>query len=572
MDAPATPITLTDKVALRDLAYDLTIKGKCNQAVQPLEAALALYKQERGQQKTWKILRDGYLIDELNILNRLAFCYHQLEDYERLLQTFRSTHEVRTLLQQIEYLQGFTIPPSDPVKQALEQFFMDWHTRLASDLSKISFLEKGQPFFQTLIESFVELQQYDQALLVAEQGRARALVDLLAAKFDRSTADPPSLAQIQQIAQEHNATLVQYSLVPDKDLFIWVIHPDGKIDFHKTELSQSKTPLAALVTDSRAALGVRGYGRADIEVAMTPEAAQQQKEKRTRNLRQLHQLLIEPIATLLPTDQNQRVIFIPQNELFLVPFPALLDAKGEALIEQHTILTAPSIQVLDLTWQKRKKVKGQESAARGALIVGNPKMPRIVTRVGDDPVQLSDLPGAKQEAIEIAKLFNTQAITGAQATEPAIAQQMPTARFIHLATHGLLSDFKGLGVPGAIALAPVGNGQLNDGLLTADKILDMKLNAELVVLSACDTGRGKITGDGVIGLSRSLISAGVPSIIVSLWKVPDESTRFLMTQFYQNLQKMPDKAQALRQAMLKTKQTYPEPLNWSAFTLIGEAE
>jgi len=76
----------------------------------------------------------------------------------------------------------------------------------------------------------------------------------------------------------------------------------------------------------------------------------------------------------------------------------------------------------------------------------------------------------------------------------------------------------------------------------------------------------------VIGLSRSLIAAGVPSIIVSLWKVPDDSTAFLMTEFYKNLQKSPDKAQALRQAMLTTKAKYADPLHWAAFTSIGEAE
>jgi CHAT domain-containing protein len=85
---------------------------------------------------------------------------------------------------------------------------------------------------------------------------------------------------------------------------------------------------------------------------------------------------------------------------------------------------------------------------------------------------------------------------------------MQKAKIIHLATHGLLDDFKGQGVPGAIALAPSGNDK---GLLTSSEIFDLKLNAELVVLSACDTGRGTITGDGVIGLSRSLITAGVPS-------------------------------------------------------------
>ncbi|MCY7392597.1 MAG: CHAT domain-containing protein, partial [Leptolyngbyaceae cyanobacterium CAN_BIN12] len=78
--------------------------------------------------------------------------------------------------------------------------------------------------------------------------------------------------------------------------------------------------------------------------------------------------------------------------------------------------------------------------------------------------------------------------------------------------------------------------------------------------------------DLLAAASRSLITAGVPSIIVSLWKVPDEQTAFLMTEFYKNLQKSPDKAQALRQAMLTTRQNYPDPLNWAAFTLIGEAD
>ncbi|MFM6312178.1 MAG: CHAT domain-containing protein, partial [Dolichospermum sp.] len=103
---------------------------------------------------------------------------------------------------------------------------------------------------------------------------------------------------------------------------------------------------------------------------------------------------------------------------------------------------------------------------------------------------------------------------------------MPKARIIHLATHGLLDNVRGLG--SAIALAPSSN---DNGLLTAEEILNMNLNAELVVLSACDTGRGRLTGDGVIGLSRSFISAGVSSVIVSLWAIPDSPTAGLMTEF-----------------------------------------
>jgi CHAT domain-containing protein len=109
-------------------------------------------------------------------------------------------------------------------------------------------------------------------------------------------------------------------------------------------------------------------------------------------------------------------------------------------------------------------------------------------------------------------------------------------------------------------------------LLKATEIIDLKLKADLVVLSACDTGRGEITGDGVVGLSRSLLGAGVSSIIVSLWALDDDSTSELMQDFYKELQRSPDKAKALRQAMLKTMQKHPSPAYWSAFTIIGNAE
>jgi CHAT domain-containing protein len=260
---------------------------------------------------------------------------------------------------------------------------------------------------------------------------------------------------------------------------------------------------------------------------------------------------------------------MPQGELFLVPFPALLNAQNQPLITQHTILTAPSIQTLDLT---HKTAQSHPKGTRPALVVGNPTMPAISTVIGDPPKKLAALPGSETEAIALAKQLNTQAMTGSSAQKDKIVQQMQNAGIIHLATHGLLDSFKGE-TPGAIALAPNGTDDRNDGLLTSGEIFDLKLNADLVVLSACDTGRGEITGDGVIGLSRSLFVAGTPSVIVSLWKVPDDSTAFLMTEFYKNWKdRKLDKAQALRQAMLTTRVNYPQPLNWAAFTLIGEAD
>jgi CHAT domain-containing protein len=106
---------------------------------------------------------------------------------------------------------------------------------------------------------------------------------------------------------------------------MWVISPTGAITFRKTDLKplwqQQNTSLSNLVEQSRETIGARG--RSDIEVAISPERLKQQQEQQTRNLKQLHQILIEPIASLLSQDPNQRVIFMPQGELFLVPFSAL---------------------------------------------------------------------------------------------------------------------------------------------------------------------------------------------------------------------------------------------------------
>lgn len=178
---------------------------------------------------------------------------------------------------------------------------------------------------------------------------------------------------------------------------------------------------------------------------------------------------------------------------------------------------------------------------------------------------MKPLSTSAEEAEAIADLIGTKAITGDKATKVDIVQQMPRARIIHLATHGLLDDIRELGVPRAIALAPSPD---DDGFLTTGEILELQLNAELVVLSACHTGQGRITGDGVIGLSRSLISSGASNVVVSLWAVRGKSTQLLMTEFYKNLlQRKLDKAQA----MLTTMARYEHPRRWAAFTLIGEA-
>ena len=139
---------------------------------------------------------------------------------------------------------------------------------------------------------------------------------------------------------------------------------------------------------------------------------------------------------------------------------------------------------------------------------------------------------------------------------------------LHLATHGLLDYGPPGSAPGALVLAPEGE---DPGLLAASEIMGLDLGANLAVLSACNTGKGRITGEGVVGLSYALMRAGVPSILVSLWSVLDDSTRALLSHFYRARRNESSLATALRRAMLATiDEGYDAPYQWAAFTLMGE--
>ena len=429
--------------------------------------------------------------------------------------------------------------------------------KLWNDSSRIALAERKSDNFKRLQQLLIRQNRVNEALEVAEEARSRTFVELLSSRITgRSLGDDlppaPNVETMRQIAKTQNATLVQYSIVEDNLLYIWVIKPTGDIQFRSTPLNANQ-PLQTLVTEGRRDIGVRG--RASLKpIPIEGESASRDQGY----FRELHQLLIEPIAQDLPKDPNQSVIFLPQGELFLVPFAALPNAQGQPLIEQHTLSIAPSIQTLEFTQALAKRPKSQGNV----LIVGDPIMPNFQGK------PLSPLPGARQEALAIGQLLNSTPILGEQATKSAVLSQMPAAKILHFATHGLLDDVGGE-MPGAIALAPSGN---DNGLLSSSEIFNLKLNADLVVLSACDTGRGKITGDGVIGLSRSFVAAGAPTVLVSLWAVNDNTTSELMIEFYRQLQTQPNKAQALRQAMLKTRSLHPDPLHWASFSLMGETK
>jgi filamentous hemagglutinin family protein len=582
--ARATNDRYGETQALGNLGNAYFSLGESQRAIEYQQQSLVIAREIRDR------------LQEAQALLNLGTSYSYLGDYPKALQYHQQslviTQELRARLGEGIALHNIgdallhLRQPAEAERKLVNSVEV-WESLRAglgnNDANKVSIFEIQSATYRNLQEALSEQDKINAALEASERGRARAFVELLARRLsgNQEASIPtthPNIQKIQHVARQQNAILVEYSIISDSfnvngrrqikesKLYIWVVQPTGEVAFRRSDLKplwqQQNTSLEELVTSSRQSIGVTARGLEAV--------AKVDEESKATQLRQLYQLLIEPIAELLPKNPEDHVIFIPQDSLFLVPFVALQDASGQYLIEKHTILTAPAIQVLELTHQQKQRLTANSTdfwQGNEALVVGNPTMP--VLKEGEHVGQLSALPFAEQEALAIATLLNTKALIGNQATKVDIVQQLPKARLIHLATHGLLEDIRQLGVPGAIALAPSKN---DDGFLTSGEILNLKLNAELVVLSACNTGRGKITGDGVIGLSRALITSGVPSVVVSLWSVPDAPTGLLMSEFYRQLAANPNKAQALRSAMLTTMKQYPQPVNWAAFTLMGQAD
>ena len=567
--------------ALNNIGTNYHVQQKYKEAIDYYKKALIVAKKISNQRI------------EGAAIGGLGLAYVFLEEYDQALALQEKSWQLakqigdRNLEAQALINWGYTLWRSQKYLEAEQKILtaLNLLESLRSNLSdsdKVSIFDTQLYAFNLLQQVMVAQGKPEVALEIAERGRARAFAELLSRRLNSSAsskAEPKSdniaalssvnITDIRRIAQQQNAILVEYALITDPSfigqgklkgeytkLYIWVVQPTGAIAFREVDLTKLNMPIADLVSK------VRDLFNDASSIEQNPKNVLAKYDE----LKQLNTILIQPIQDLLPKDDKTRIVFLPQSMLFLVPFAALIDPQDKFLIDNHTVQIAPAIQVLDLTHQVRQQLK---KVNLQVLIVGNPTMPSL----GNPPVQLQSLLGAEREAREIAALLNTTFLTGDKATKVEVVKKMKNARFIHLATHGLLEEYRKGDILGAIAFAPsLSNGKTDDGFLTASEIITMQLNAEMVVLSACKTGQGTLTGDGVIGLSRSLITAGVPSVVVSLWSVPDDPTALLMTTFYKKFQMVPDKAQALRQAMLTTKAKYPDPLNWAAFTLIGESD
>ncbi|HEY4002456.1 MAG TPA: CHAT domain-containing protein, partial [Candidatus Xenobia bacterium] len=261
--------------------------------------------------------------------------------------------------------------------------------------------------------------------------------------------------------------------------------------------------------------------------------------------RHLYGVLISPLSNRL--DRYHRLVIVPSGALNALPFAALVGPDGKPLAIRHALVALPSATVL------------QFCRARNPGPVSKP----VLFAIGHASAgKYPPLPGTLQEVADIHSLYpGAEVEANDQFTKDHVVQQAPLFDVVHFATHGILD--RRHPQDSAIICA--------DGPFDIQHLVDLRLHAGLVVLSACETGLGRLyRGDEMVGLTRSMMLAGTPSVLATLWSVADHSTAQFMSDFYRSLKAGHDKAAALQSAQVSLMKQYPHPFYWAPFQLQGD--
>jgi CHAT domain-containing protein len=375
-------------------------------------------------------------------------------------------------------------------------------------------------------------------LAVNEHAQARAVLETAlaysqsgtAAQYRRAMVGPIAsllerLSSIE-LAQGDRASALAH--VSGGDLVIWAL--DGA-SLQARRVRRDRDALLAELRDFRAAIASQAP-LAEVE----PRA------------QALYQTLIGPVEPLI---RGKRLVIVPHDVLHYLPFSALRSPDGRWLVEEHAFTTVPSASVLKFLVDK-----GAQASDR-ILAVGNPDLGPALA-----------LPWAEREVRALGDRYPTTStvLVRADASESRVKQQAGQAGLIHFAVHGELNETDPMA--SALLLDP-GNGE--DGRFEVREIFSTELSARLVVLSACETGLGKLSrGDELVGLQRAFLYAGTPAVVTTLWKVDDRASFLLMRRFYEEL-KAKGPAQALRAAQRSLIVDYPHPFSWAGYGLTGVA-
>lgn len=320
-------------------------------------------------------------------------------------------------------------------------------------------------------------------------------------------------------------------------------------------------------------------GRRQIEELTGSYLSQVRALKPASNLaRELYSILLDPIPTLAG---KTHFIIVPDGKIYFLPFDALEDGNSQFLIKSVIVTYVPSASVREILKARRPS----HLPTRAFLGVGDvaydtshpaPFTGRILRGLFDlAGVHLRNLPGTRQEVVTAERALGGRGsvmLLGTNATTAALEEE-PLGDFsvLHLAVHSIPSTQYPTRAALVLARRPTSN---EDGLLQQWEIIGLSLNADLVTLSACDTGIGKLEGEeGVTDLADAFLFAGAKSVVASLWESDDQYTEALMQRFYQHLAEHENKAVALQQAKRDLLGEYGSdvpPFYWAGFVLVGE--
>ncbi|MEA2603573.1 MAG: hypothetical protein QOF89_4565 [Acidobacteriota bacterium] len=489
---------------------------------------------------------------------------------------------------------------------------------IAPDRLRIGFSASRRTYYDLEMDLLMRLGRKAEALNISESAKARGLLDLLAeGRIDVSQGLDPDLRrreedladQISRTQQELRASDLPPSRARElRSEFQKLIGQREQLDLEirarNKRYAQVRYPVPLTLSevqdrllDDRTALleyylgeshstlfviTRKGLSTYDLppasqisEQVLRLRAALDKESVLTRkdyleSALQLYDELLAPAAKELAGKPN--LLISPDGALFYIPFEALLtEPPGERsyqdlpyLLRRHSIAYIPSASVLAGLREPRQE---PPSANRMRVVVF---APFALSR----SKAFDRLRASEQEAKEIAGLYPGSALSfiGQAATEDKVTRNpvVAFARRLHFATHAKIDER----YPESSALILAARrGSGDDEFLQVPKIFNLKLSADLVVLSACQTAMGQeVTGEGLVGLSRAFFYAGAPSLVVSLWNVADGPTPELMVDFYRNLDHPQEKAKALQAAKLAMirRGTYPHPSNWAPFILLGE--
>ena len=277
----------------------------------------------------------------------------------------------------------------------------------------------------------------------------------------------------------------------------------------------------------------------------------------------LYEALIAPVEEELTKPE---IVIIPDGPLFFVPFAALKDKSGTFLSERKRIRLGPSLTTLKLL----KECPAEKHCKEGALIVGGPEVGEVKYR--GKRKRFGDLPYARQEADMVGEILGVKALTGPLATKDEFKRRLQErVAIIHIATHGNPTTGELVFAPGPSAGKRISPRE-KYYMLTVEDIYSSRINAQLVVLSCCHSGRGKVKAEGVVGLTRAFLAAGARSVLASLWAVDDKATYHFMRSFYQQLKSGESASASLQQAMkeMRKKPEWSHPYYWAPFFLVGD--